>query len=739
MIKEIHMKGCATYDMTGASLVDCKKVNFIYGANGSGKSTISNFLADQMSIKYAHSSIVWSSSDTTEINVYNREFRELNIQKSDIEGVFTIGKATIEDIKELDSLKAELSLRKSELAKSKDTLDKQEDKKNLRIDQFRKDAWESIYKPYAEEFGEAFDGYKKSKDKFCQEVIRRFSTLSTQVPSLSVLKERAATLYSSKPELCELFDFDILKEEKIINEIEKMPLWNMAIVGNDSIPIAKLIKQLEHSDWVRAGQKYVSNTSICPFCQKETIDEEFKNQLEQFFAGEYEKNVQKITELYDKYLMASGYIMEEVKKLILCASSIAVGKVDKDVLETKKSLLESQIASNITAMQSKIKEPSVKVYFVEINGTIKEIQVLISDANQKINQHNNLVNNIKTEKINLANDIWKYCLYEHKALIEGYFKDVENLEKAINGISKSCTLLQDKVRDLEKDVVEKGKNITSVQPTVDEMNRLLKSYGFTNFLIAPSKDKKNCYQIQRQDGTLVSNTLSEGEETFISFLYFMQLTKGSTEANKVSAKKIIVLDDPICSLDSTILYVVSSMVKQLSEDIRAGKGDVEQLFILTHNVFFHKEASFINGRTQELKDVNYWIIRKEAEVSKINSYGMENPISTSYALLWRELREDKGTSIITLQNIMRRIIENYFGMLGGKKEDYIKEKFETLEEQTICESLFYWINDGSHSIPDDLYINSYTDATERYKDVFYRIFKATGHEAHYNMMMGIDV
>lgn len=44
MIKNIHMKKCAPYDENGSSLRDCKKINFIYGANGSGKSTISNFL-----------------------------------------------------------------------------------------------------------------------------------------------------------------------------------------------------------------------------------------------------------------------------------------------------------------------------------------------------------------------------------------------------------------------------------------------------------------------------------------------------------------------------------------------------------------------------------------------------------------------------------------------------------------------------------------------------------------------
>ena len=46
MIKSITMKNCASYDSVGVNLENCDKINFIYGHNGSGKSTISNYLSD---------------------------------------------------------------------------------------------------------------------------------------------------------------------------------------------------------------------------------------------------------------------------------------------------------------------------------------------------------------------------------------------------------------------------------------------------------------------------------------------------------------------------------------------------------------------------------------------------------------------------------------------------------------------------------------------------------------------
>ena len=117
---------------------------------------------------------------------------------------------------------------------------------------------------------------------------------------------------------------------------------------------------------------------------------------------------------------------------------------------------------------------------------------------------------------------------------------------------------------------------------------------------------------------------------------------------------------------------------------------------------------------------------------------MINPISTAYELLWQELRDNKNLTQITIQNTMRRIIENYFGMLGKEKDDSLVNYFVEPEDQMIARSLISWINDGSHSIPDDLYIDSYTDAVPKYKEVFRQMFYKSGHKAHYNMMMKIS-
>ena len=84
---------------------------------------------------------------------------------------------------------------------------------------------------------------------------------------------------------------------------------------------------------------------------------------------------------------------------------------------------------------------------------------------------------------------------------------------------------------------------------------------------------------------------------------------------------------------------------------------------------------------------------------------------------------------------MRRILENYFKILGGVDPNEICAKFEG-KEKFVCKSLFSWVNAGSHYAHDDLYVSVDSSMVETYLRVFRAIFEKSGHSAHYKMMMG---
>lgn len=733
------MKNCASYGSSGTGMYDCQKINFVYGPNGSGKSTISNYLQSLDDPMFSECEITWDSAMHPDVVVYNRRFRERNFSSNaDIAGVFTLGQATIDDIKHLDELKEQRAQRKAQFDKDSESYKKREALRTKNREDFKETIWNVILRGQGQLFLEAFSGSRKSKDRFLEQVLERYQNRNPNVRSLSELESRKTTLFGKKPETCAEFVFQIDCITDEINSIERDPIFRRVVAGNKDIPIGKLIQTLNNGDWVNRGRQYVTENDVCPFCQKQTIDDSFRQQLEAFFSGEYDECVRHIGQLIYNYTIHTQSLIAAFGKIAEDTNKCAIGKLDKEKFSERAQLLDAIFKRNCAGIAEKKGEPG-KIITIEYTADlIAELTAIVVAANRTINEHNQMVANFRNEYKKLVDDVWDYFMDQQDALISGYLSDDQASAKALAGMQKKLISLKKELDQLKFEIAEAGKNVTSVQPTVDEINRSLTAYGFNNFYIAPSPQNANMYQIKRPDGTLASNTLSEGEETFITFLYYLQLAKGSANAATVSNRKILVIDDPICSLDSTILYVVSAMVKELIKEVKHGDSNIEQVFILTHNIFFHKEASFVNGRTSSESSVNYWIIRKNENESSITAYGQENPISTSYELLWKELKSDSPISLISMQNTMRRIIENYFSMLGNNKEDFVISSFTTVEDQVICRSLFHWINDGSHSIPDDFYYDSQVASPEKYKEIFHKVFVVTGNEAHYNMMMGVE-
>ena len=736
MIKEIKMKNCASYSSEGSALLDCAKVNFVYGPNGSGKSTISNYLRKPDLPLFSECSIEWDSHMSEDLVVYNQRFRKANFGTSDIPGVFTLGEGSIEELRQIETLKKKRTRLLEGVQGRRDDKAKKEKALSSLEDDFRESIWDAKDKEHIKVLRPAFTGLLNNKVKFRNEVISRYDKGFESADAYDVLTSKAESMFASTPEKMSLCSTDIASFLDGFTAVESNEVWGAVVVGNKDLPIGKLIQALGNSTWVSFGRRYITVGKVCPMCQSTVISQELKNQLDSFFDGEYDRSIALINELQSQY-------KDTFERLKLCIEAIKnnsdlanIGKFDSSGFETVFSELTALFNENCNLIEEKKIEPERKISLRPLSSVIEKIVQLVSKANSNIEKHNSLVDNLKKERQKLVDAIWAYFLTENSDSISRFKKKKNELSRAIQGMAEGIQNAEAEIETLNQEIIDAEKKVTSTQPTVDEINRMLKAYGFTNFSIAPSSEKENSYQIQRPNGELATDTLSEGEETFISFLYFMQLIKGSSESGHINNKKIIVLDDPICSLDSTVLYIVSAMVKDLIKQVLKKQTDYTQIFILTHNVFFHKEASFTNGKNKPNEDVKFWIIRKDEGVSSIKAYENTNPISTSYELLWKELKENNSPHYIVIQNIMRRIIENYFNMVGNINE-HIIESFDSPEEQTICLSLIYWINDGSHSIPDDLYIDSYTPSTEKYMSVFRQVFEKTGNIAHYNMMMGI--
>ncbi|WCM41939.1 AAA family ATPase [Flavobacterium sp. CBA20B-1] len=736
MIKSINLKNVATYDpKNGVTINNLKKINFIYGTNGCGKTTLSNYLLDPNNNKYADCTNVWQNETPLKTLVYNKEFRERNFGNGKLSGVFTLGQATTDEIKVIENKTEELKNLKIEGAKKRETQNVQIQKKEALEKEFTENCWKKLFKKYDKEFKEAFVGSMKSGELFKSRLLQEFSSNTSILETIEVLREKAETIFGDVPQ--NISQISIIGYDRII-EIESSPIWKKIIIGKADVDIAKLIQKLNINDWINQGRDYIQeDNSTCPFCQQQTITQDFKNQLESFFDETYLSDINSIKDLKQEYNSLTQNLINELNAIEGTEKSFKDTKLDVDKFSAYLKTLISQINTNNEFLNNKIKEPSRIVEMVSSIEQLDLITELISNANFEIKKHNDIVANFTTEKKYLVKSIWKFLIEEFKTEIIQFNSSKNGLESGITALQIQLDKKVAEHKALDTEIKELSKNVTSIQPTINEINRLLLSYGFTNFKIVPAVET-GFYQIQRENGEIAEHTLSEGEVTFITFLYYLQLTKGGHDENSINDERILVIDDPISSLDSNILFIVSTLIKEILKDVRSNRGNVKQVILLTHNIYFHKEASFEGLNRGKGEKNNYYILRKINSITHIFPYNDKNPISSSYELLWNEIKDYKNNSGITVQNAMRRIIENYFSILGSKRDDTLLAKFKNPQEKEVFRSLLSWINEGSHTLPDDLYIELPDQSIETYLKVFKDIFIHTNNIGHYEMMMGIE-
>lgn len=83
---------------------------------------------------------------------------------------------------------------------------------------------------------------------------------------------------------------------------------------------------------------------------------------------------------------------------------------------------------------------------------------------------------------------------------------------------------------------------------------MLRDSGMQGFSLQPKLGVEHVYEVRRPDGSIADN-LSEGEKNFIAFLYFYHLVYGTDSADGETKDKIVVIDDPVSSMDSGSLLL----------------------------------------------------------------------------------------------------------------------------------------------------------------------------------------
>ncbi len=726
MLTKVTLSGVACYK-SPVSLETDKRINLIYGLNGTGKSTFTRYLAniDDPQFDQCH---VESSQNLADVEflVYDEDYIEANFYQSDIQkGIFSLSKENKEAKLKIENANREIERLSGLVSESNEKKRKVADEFNQVKDNAAKTIWDIKRKYYGgdrvlEEFLKGHVGSSQSMLEYLYSI-----PLPTEEPKLTIeqIKDQLQKLNDAAGTPLENIHQLVLAS---IDEIIGDKIWKRVIVGNENSSVSAVINRLGNSDWVKRGLQYlpegdITGYEICPFCQQPTISQKLISELRGYFDENYEKDLQTLKDLMSQYQS----IFEGVVAIPDFKNNPHISHLSTEY-EIKLLALQTVMAHNMEVMQMKVNNLSISVDFQSHAVALADVNSVIRKAREIIRDFNHKLENINVEKGKLRREFWNInrLFYDQtlKAIDEKYQLQTQ-IFKAEDAKIKE---FEQQIEHQKRIVLDEQKNVINIQMAIDHINDTLVDIGIADIVIEPAGD--NNYRIKRRgETTSPFRSFSEGERMLISFLYFMEQTKGKISPEATDKKKIIVVDDPISSLSHIHIFNIGRLIRQLFDN-----DSLEQVFVLTHSLYFLYELTDTNHSRREEKQALHRFY-KNAEGTHIVKMKYEE-IQNDYHTYW-SIVNDKDQSPALIANCMRNILDYFFGFVE-------KLEYNNLFSQAgISGSIRFqafnrYMNRESHSIGQNVFDIKEFDY-DSFREALRLMFVKNGYEKHYLKMSKI--
>lgn len=649
-----------------------KKINFVFGKNGCGKSTITSLIKEQYASVYdirifdGFEGVV-SENKRLETVILGEENTEINYQIIQLE----------EEIRKLDE---RITIIDENISES------EENHNNL---------WRELQNRKSEK-----DVQEKKIDNFCTESARRIKederNISSRSYNIRDFKndiEKGRLL--SDDEITQFNDLiksdvkDARKLHEIFHDLREMVEEVNGILVNkikEEVIINRFNHSREKKEFAELGLRFHQVGEYCAFCGG-MVTNEVVDELKTYFSAsdvkrfqkEIEEKIQNIKSIKNRYISINidlhsfySIYMDEIDRL-----SKHIKRVSSEVIEFLDKL-EAALSNKKSYLFSKSE--------IIITDIPEDINKYIQQYNDIVNKNNDsdLPNQQREAKEKLRFHLVKTYLNEFRYGIEK--NELENKEKNLNKVKEDIRAEESKKSNIKKEIENIRVKISELQAStrneknlVDKINKILKVYASFELI---HQEGTNEYQIKCKHTNQVRTVteLSTGEKNVLAFLYFIEKLRDNDN------EKYVIFDDPMNSNDDTFQYLIINQLQKLLKNIQDDK-----IIILTHNAHFYLNVKYGFDNYSKSRFIRLVKLAHKVELKILEN--REEDFKTNYQALWYELKllfDRNDISPDMILNPIRRIIETYI-------------KFNNISKTTFYEdvegaSKLFDVN--SHSIDD---------------------------------------
>ncbi len=462
-------------------------------------------------------------------------------------------------------------------------------------------------------------------------------------------------------------------------------------------------------------QKEITDNT-CPFCIQK-----IPNNIIQAYTNYFNRSVEKFNQLsleVSKKLQ-DGLSQWNIKGILQSLERFEPFFMNKDNFsKSKESLQEDleQMQDLLKELQKEVDKKEGIKRQQEFQRIDEELLKTYKNIQQHVHETKNILDQKKEQekkKEKLKNELKEIRIKKAKYDSYDFQKRKKKAERELRILNRGYERLNCLLEKINNKLDELYKQ---KRPDIEMINRYLQALNLPKYYLDTE------YRIVLKDAVVENSEatiiLSDGEKTTLAFAYFLARLK--LFYNKENLKNlVIVIDDPISSLDEQRIYNTSYLVAKINQELAgemlAQASDKAQVFVLTHNhTFMARLINIID------KHASYFQLeRNQNQLNIICKDKMIGYFDTFYLLLFKEVYQftkeesvqDNFNEAINYGNKIRILLESFLkfnfinSFLAQKQSDIkvfdeskIKNLIETANGQVALSFLSLPFNENNYRI-----------------------------------------
>ena len=736
-------------------------VNVFYGSNGSGKSTIARKIN-------AREGLTWETYNSTDIMcmIFNEEYIRHNVVSYDnIPGVFTLSSEEADMREKLMSAIDNRKQVEKELSDAENIATKIRGRKSFSDNEFYSKVWERTKTRREHDFPNTQDGFRNSKQKFFVELLNH-----TPAPiNFEELRTAYTRVFNTEAmRYIHYADIDASTFPTTTDIVKK------SLISKSDTDFAQFIRHLGNLDWVKEGKEQYLHDDMCPFCQSRIDKNKLIQNITACFDEQYQKDFEELKSFADDYAEAYMAIRDA---LILNKNNIfPISEIQRQNYQYYADMFIEKGQNNLVFLEQKLKEPSSEpsYEFEDLSAYLQKLVRYTDEINSSINDYLQ-VSGLSDKKNIVLNRVWSFMAYECQDLLNGYKQRKKQLDLEEKSNSDNLVSLEHRRAELNAEIERLTAHTTSTKVVMKEINKTLRGLGFNGFYLQEKEDTPYAYELVRENENgekEIAQGLSEGERNFIAFLYFYHTITGSQNKDGNIDDKIVVIDDPVSSMDQQTMFYVATLTRKLIDIcvnnviLREYEAEnmtekyIKQFFCFTHNAIFFREITY--NRIADYEYVSFFKIEKDKlnhshiieTYEEADDVGHErlnvSPVQNYYESLWHVFKTTDSQDILMI--VAHQILSHHFLQNDGYNAEDLRNILFSNENETeflrksenggvdhtlydIAVSMISMFGTGITGYNDGMSFSSSAYTLEQIREALSIIFEVMGRTSHYNLMM----